>query len=41
MSKTRSIIVAVTVEGLSRAEAARRYDVSKGWVSKLMARYRA
>lgn len=40
MSKRRSIIVAVTVEGVTQAEAARRYGVSKGWVSKLMGRYR-
>lgn len=41
MSKRRSIIVAVTVEGISQGEAARRYGVTKGWVSKLMARYRS
>ena len=41
MSKRRSIILSVTVEGLSQAEAARLYGVSRGWVSKLMARYRA
>ena len=40
MSKRRAIILAVTVEGLSQAEAARRYGVSRGWVSKLVARYR-
>ncbi|WP_307812815.1 IS481 family transposase [Phycicoccus sp. CSK15P-2] len=28
------------MQGLSQAEASRRYDVSKGWVSKVMARYR-
>lgn len=41
MSKARLVITAVTVQGLTQAEAARRYGVSKGWVSKLMARYRA
>lgn len=40
MSKRRAIITAVVVEGVSQAEAARRYGVSKGWVSKLMAQYR-
>ncbi|MEV4478059.1 helix-turn-helix domain-containing protein, partial [Nonomuraea sp. NPDC049504] len=41
MSKARLIITAVVVEGRSQAEAARTYGVSKGWVSKLIARYRA
>ena len=41
MSKARLVITAVTVEGLSQGEAARRYGVSQGWVSKLLARYRA
>ena len=41
MSKARLVITAVLVEGCSQAEAARRYGVSPGWVSKLMARYRA
>jgi transposase InsO family protein len=40
MSKARAIITAVTVEGVSQAEAARRFGVSRSWVSKLMARYR-
>jgi transposase len=31
----------VVVEGRSQAEVARAYGVSKGWVSKLVARYRA
>jgi transposase len=31
----------VVVEGRSQAEVARSYGVSKGWVSKLIARYRA
>jgi len=41
MSKRRSIILSVTVEGLSQAEAARRYEVSEATVSRLMARFRA
>ncbi|MGG7466618.1 IS481 family transposase [Plantibacter sp. YIM 135347] len=41
MSKARLIITAITVEHCTQAEAARRYGVSPGWVSKLMARYRA
>jgi transposase InsO family protein len=40
MSKARAIILSVEVEKLTQAEAAARYGVSKGWVSKLMARYR-
>lgn len=40
MSKRRSIILAVEVEGLSQADAARLYGVSRSWVSKLIARYR-
>lgn len=40
MSKTRLVITAVVVEGRSQAEVAREYGVSKGWVSKLVARYR-
>ncbi len=40
MSKARLIITAITIQGLSQAEAARTYGVSKGWVSKLIARWR-
>ncbi|BAU33487.1 helix-turn-helix domain-containing protein [Microcella alkaliphila] len=40
MSKARLIITAVTIQGLSQAEAARRYNASPGWVSKLIARWR-
>lgn len=40
MSKARLIITAVVVEGRSQAAVAREYGVSKGWVSKLLARYR-
>ena len=41
MSKARLIITAVVLEGRSQADVAREYEVSKGWVSKLVARYRA
>ena len=41
MSKARLVITAVEIEGITQAEAARRYGLSKGWVSKLIARYRA
>jgi transposase InsO family protein len=34
------VITAVVVEGRSQGEVAREYGVSKGWVSKLVARYR-
>jgi transposase InsO family protein len=40
VSKARLVITAVVVEGRSQAEVARTYGVSKGWVSKLMARFR-
>ncbi|WP_182878229.1 IS481 family transposase [Microbispora sp. H10670] len=40
MSKARLIITAVVVEGRSQTDVARSYGVSKGWVSKLVARYR-
>ena len=41
MSKARLVITAVIVEGRSQAEVARAYGVSKGWVSKLIARYKS
>ena len=41
VSKARLIITAVVLEGRSQAAVAREYSVSKGWVSKLLARYRA
>lgn len=41
MSKARLVITAVIVEGRSQAEVASAYGVSKGWVSKLIARYRS
>ena len=40
MSKARLVITAVVVEGRTQAEVAATYGVSKGWVSKLVARYR-
>ncbi|HKY68350.1 MAG TPA: helix-turn-helix domain-containing protein, partial [Acidimicrobiales bacterium] len=40
MSKRRAVILAVVVEGLSQAEAARRYELSEATVSRLVARYR-
>jgi transposase InsO family protein len=40
VSKARLIITAVTLEGRSQGAVARDYGVSKGWVSKLIARYR-
>ena len=41
MSKARLVITAVVEGGMTQAEAAATYQVSKGWVSKLLARYRA
>ncbi|HWS44314.1 MAG TPA: IS481 family transposase [Acidimicrobiia bacterium] len=41
MSKARLIITAVVVERRVQAEVARAYGVSEGWVSRLVARYRA
>src|SRR5215203_895095 len=41
MSKARLVITAVVVEGRTQAEVARTYGISPGWVSKLVARYRA
>ena len=40
MSKAKLVITAV-LSGQSQSEVAARYKVSKGWVSKLMSRYRA
>jgi transposase-like protein len=40
MSKRRLVITAV-LAGQSQSEVARSYGVSQGWVSRLMARYRA
>jgi transposase InsO family protein len=41
MSKARLVITAVVTEGRSQGEVARGYGVSQGWVSRLVARYRA
>jgi transposase InsO family protein len=41
MSKARLAIIAVVAEGRSQGEVARAYGVSQGWVSRLVARYRA
>src|SRR5215813_8003348 len=41
MSKARLVITAVVVEGRSQGEVARACGVSPGWVSRLVARYRA
>ena len=41
MSKVRSIILSVVVEGRTQADTARLYEVSRSWVSKLVARYHA
>jgi transposase InsO family protein len=41
MSKARLIITAVVLEGRSKSEVARDYDVSRYWVQQLVARYLA
>jgi transposase InsO family protein len=41
MSRARLVITAVVVEGRGVREVARAYGVSPGWVSRLVARYRA
>ena len=41
MSKARLVITAVIIEGRTQSEVAKSYGVSKGWVSKLIARYNA
>jgi transposase InsO family protein len=40
MSKPRVIVLSVVHQGLSKAEAARRYNVSWQWVHTLVSRYR-
>jgi transposase InsO family protein len=40
VSRARLVITAITVQGLTQAEAARAFDLSPAWVSRLMARYR-
>jgi transposase InsO family protein len=41
MSMARVVIMAVVVEGRSKSEVARDYGVSRQWVQRLVARYRA
>ncbi|HWC33824.1 MAG TPA: IS481 family transposase [Mycobacteriales bacterium] len=41
MSKARVIVLAVVHQGLTKAEAARRYEVSWQWVHTLVTRYNA
>jgi transposase len=41
VSKARLVITAVVVQGRGIRETARTYNVSPGWVSRLVARYRA
>jgi transposase InsO family protein len=41
MSKARLIITAVVVEGCSKSQVARDYDVSRYWVQQLVRRYAA
>jgi transposase InsO family protein len=41
VSKAKLVITAVVVEGRAQGEVAAAYGVSKGWVSKLVARYRS
>jgi transposase InsO family protein len=41
VSKAKLVITAVVVEGRGQSEVAAVYGVSKGWVSKLIARWRA
>jgi transposase len=41
MSKARVIVLSVVEQGLSKAEAARRYGVSWRWVHSLVTRYQA
>ena len=40
MSRARLVITAITVQGLTQAEAARSYGVSEATVSRYMARWR-
>ena len=41
MSKRRLVITAVVIEGRTHAEVASEYGVSRSWVTRLVARYRA
>jgi len=40
VSRAKLVITAITLQGLTQAEAARTYGLSEAWVSRLMARYR-
>jgi len=39
MSKAQLVITAVVLEGRSKSEVARDYDVSRNWVQQLIRRY--
>ena len=39
MSKAQLVITAVVLEGRSKSEVARDYDVSRNWVQQLVKRY--
>lgn len=41
MSKAQLVITAVVLEGRSKSEVARDYDVSRYWVQQLCQRYQA
>ena len=41
MSKAQLVITAVVLEGRSKSEVARDYDVSRYWVQQLVKRYAA
>jgi transposase len=41
MSKAQLVITAVVLEGRSKSEVARDYDVSRTWVQQLVQRYEA
>jgi hypothetical protein len=41
MSKARVIVLSVVEQGLTKAQAARKFDVSGQWVHTLVARYQA
>ena len=41
MSKAQLVIIAVVLEGRSKSEVARDYDVSRTWVQHLVRRYEA
>jgi transposase len=41
MSKARLIITAVVVEGRSKSQVARDYDVSRQWVHQLVTRHQS